>query len=242
MANVVKKDDIAYGLSKLSRQFESVLPSDITKEKFMRVCLTSIQNNPSLATADRSSLWNACIKCATDGLIPDGREAAFVVMGKSAQYMPMVSGIIKKMRISGNVSKISARVVYENDHFEYWLDEKGDHILHRPDLSGSKGNPTNAYAIVITKDGTCEIEIMSYNEIETVRSKSRAKNNGPWVDFWGEMAKKTVIRRLAKRLPFNTSTDKVIESDNETYDLSMQKPNEKPKLEDIVEANGDDEL
>jgi recombinational DNA repair protein RecT len=44
---------------------------------------------------------------------------------------------------------------------------------------------------------------MDKNEIDSVmkKSKSAQKNDSPWIAFYDEMAKKTVIRRLFKKLP-----------------------------------------
>ena len=54
-----------------------------------------------------------------------------------------------------------------------------------------------------------------------MRSVSRAAKNGPWVTWWGEMARKTVLRRLMKRLPSSADIDAVLENDNETNDLTQ---------------------
>ncbi|MBX4421155.1 recombinase RecT, partial [Mycobacterium tuberculosis] len=80
-------------------------------EKFTRVAMTAIQNNPDLQNADRRSLFGAIVRLAQDGLLPDGREAAIVLFGKQAQAMPMIAGVLKKIRQSGDVAKVSAHVV-----------------------------------------------------------------------------------------------------------------------------------
>ena len=48
---------------------------------------------------------------------------------------------------------------------------------------------------------------------------SRAANDGPWVNWFDEMARKSVVRRLAKRLPISTDVEVMFEHDNETYEL-----------------------
>jgi recombination protein RecT len=45
---------------------------------------------------------------------------------------------------------------------------------------------------------------MSRAEIEQVRAVSRSKDGAAWSQWWGEMARKTVLRRLIKRLPLST--------------------------------------
>jgi recombination protein RecT len=51
---------------------------------------------------------------------------------------------------------------------------------------------------------------MTVDEIEQVRAVSRAGASGPWGQWWGEMAKKTVLRRLSKRLPMSTDADELL--------------------------------
>jgi recombination protein RecT len=75
------------------------------------------------------------------------------------------------------------------------------------------------FAIAKTKDGGVYIEVMSRSQIEQVRSISRSGNNGPWASWFGEMARKTVIRRLSKRLPMSTDLAAIIQRDDELYDL-----------------------
>ncbi len=96
--------------------------------------------NAELQKADKQSLVLALTRCAKDGLMPDGREAALVVRStkvnnqfvKKAVYMPMVDGVIKCACQSGQVSSIFVDVVYEADEFKRWADERGKHFKHIP--------------------------------------------------------------------------------------------------------------
>src|SRR3546814_9276399 len=63
------------------------------------------------------------------------------------------------------------------------------------------------------KDGSRLLELMRKSDIEKVRAVSRAKRNGPWVQWWSEMARKTVMRRLSKRLPMSTDLGAAFERD-----------------------------
>jgi len=204
-------------LVKMSDDFKAALPPQIPVDKFIRTTLTAIQMQPDLLDTDRRSLLGSCMKAAQDGLIPDGREAALVIFrskeGPKTQYMPMVGGILKKMRNSGEMASISANVVYEKDSFTYELGDF-EEIRHKPFL-GDRGKAIAVYAIARTKDGAIYREVMSVADVEKVRAASRAKDAGPWVQWWDEMARKTVIRRIAKRLPSSADLDSVLEHDNE---------------------------
>ena len=198
-------------------QFKAALPAHIPVERFKRVLLTAVQNNPGLMKLERRSFFNAAMRAAQDGLLPDGRDGAIVEFKGNAQWMPMIGGIRKKVRNSGEIATWEAHVVFENDYFEF---EHGDNprLVHRPIL-GERGKPIGAYSVARLKSGEISREVMSHAEIERVRKVSRASANGPWVQWWEEMARKTVARRHSKVLPMSTDLDDLIRRDDALYDL-----------------------
>lgn len=196
-------------------EFQAALPSQIPVERFARTIITAVQMEPKLLAADRRSLVAACMKAAQDGLLLDGREAGLSLYNDRASgcqtvaYMPMVNGILKKVRQSGEISSIRTHVVYEGDEFDFELGDD-ERIFHKPNLS-KQGDPVAAYAIAKFKDGDIQREVMSFSEIEKIRAKATGIGKACWASSWGEMAKKTLIRRLSKRLP--TSNDLGADSD-----------------------------
>ena len=212
-------------LTAMSSQFGVALPSHIKPEKFQRVVLTVVQSSPDLLEADRQSLFDSCIKCASDGLIPDGREAALTVFNtkvkrggrdewiKKVQYIPMLAGIQKRVRNSGLIDSIQAHVIYEKDTFE-WEQGFDERIIHKPFFPGDRGKPVGVYAIAKFKDGSRQFEVMDVAEIERIRAASKTGQYGPWKDWWAEMARKSVFKRLAKWLPLDADVDDLIEYDN----------------------------
>jgi recombination protein RecT len=233
-------------LTQMAPQFEAALPKHVTVEKFTRVALTAVQNNPDLLTVDRQSLFGAIVRLAQDGLLPDGREAAIVKFGNKAQAMPMIAGILKKVRQSGDVAKVSAQVVYEKDEFVWRLGFDEDVTHNPPPLDQPRGKAIGAYATAVLKDGSRLLEVMNHDEIEQVRKVSRASGNGPWVQWWGEMARKTVMRRLSKRLPMSTDLEDDFERD-ETLPAEpatihhVQPVSRLDQLEQHIGATADDE-
>ena len=213
----------ALATTSVTEQFRNSLPKHIDPERFKAAILTAINLNPQLAqvaTRDMKSLLVAASRAAQDGLMPDGRDAAFVVFGSAIQYMPMIGGILRKIRNSGELASIDAQVVYENDDFDYALGDE-PYIKHKPILRGDRGEPIAVYATATLKDGSRYREVMTVTEVERVRAVSRAAKNGPWVQWWSEMARKTAIRRLAKRLPMDTDVQDFFDRDaqNDGADL-----------------------
>jgi recombination protein RecT len=202
-------------LIELKPQLQQALPAGIAADRFMRVTLTAIQLQPELLECERKSLLLACLRAANDGLMPDGREGAFVVFKdkkrglKLAQWMPMYMGLLKKVRNTGELLSISANVVYERDQFDYELGDN-ERIVHKPAL-GNRGKPIAAYAIAHLKGGGIEREVMTAEAIRQVQAVSRSTAEGtPWSQWPDEMARKTVIRRLYKRLPSSTEMDRYL--------------------------------
>ena len=225
----------------VTEQFRNSLPRHIDPEKFKAAILTAINLNPQLAraaTTDMKSLLVAASRAAQDGLMPDGRDAAFVVFGQAVQYMPMIGGILRKIRNSGELASIDAQVVYEHDEFDYALGDE-PYIKHKPILRGERGEPIAVYATATLKDGSRYREVMSVAEVERVRAVSRSAKNGPWVQWWSEMARKTAIRRLAKRLPMDTDVQEFFDRDaaNDGVDFTAEtapRPSQVTRLRDRV--------
>lgn len=215
--------------------FAMALPRHIPFERFRRVVLSAVQRNPDLLAADRASLFTAAMDAATDGLLADGREAAFVVYNtkirrdgkevwiKKVQFMPMIFGLLKKVRNSGELKSLTANIVYGGDTFRYWVDEKGEHIQHEPADVPDKNIFRRAYAMAITKDDGVYIAVLDGDDVEKIRNVSRSKDKGPWSEWWEEMAKKSAIRRLVKRLPLSTDLDDLMRRDDALYDFEAAK-------------------
>ena len=213
---------------RMTRELRIALPASISVDKFRQVCITAISQNPELAFADRPSLFTACVSCAKDGLVPDGREAALAIYKTKnkttdqwepkVQYMPMIAGLYKKARENG--LPLNGHVVFENDLFEYELGFE-PMCRHKPALR-DRGNPIGAYAVCLFKASPPEVEYMSISEINSVRQASKNPNAGPWKDRWDQMAIKTVVRRLSKRLPLSPTLDRMVRQQDDMYD--MDKP------------------
>lgn len=233
--------EVRQQLSRMAPEIQKVLPEHVTTERFERVTLTALQRSPDLLSCDRKSLFESVMQCAADGLQPDGREAALTKFGNKVAYMPMVAGILKKIRQSGDLATITAHVVYESDTFDYWIDDEGEHLKHRPEMLGDPGATKAVYAMARTTDGSVYIEVLRMSDIDRIRKASRSGGSGPWADWWDQMAKKSAIRRLAKRLPMSTDLERVVQRDDQFYPYQDAPPMRDvspshPSAADAIEA------
>ncbi len=226
-------------IGKMEGQFKMVLPPHISVDKFMRVTLTAIQTSTeNLLECDRQSLFSSALKCASDGLLPDGRQAAFAKFnskqGPKVQYMPMIGGIYKKVRQSGEIVSLTSQIVHKNDKFRYWVNSEGEHIDHEPLLFGERGERIGVYAIAKLKDGGVEIEPLTEKDVMAVKAVSKSRDSGPWSGpFESEMWRKTAIRRLSKRLPLSADIAEVIERDDEMYEFNQHQIESSDKISEL---------
>lgn len=204
-------------LEGMGDQLKAALPVQIPVARFQRVVMTAIQNNPDLLGANRRSLWRSCMQAAQDGLLPDGREGAIVLFKKNAQFMPMIGGLRKKARNSGDIATWDVYAVHANDTFEFELGDE-PFIRHKPALENA-GALVAVYSVAVLKTGERSRDVMSIAEVERIRLRSRARDDGPWVTDYEEMAKKTVARRHSKVLPMSTDLDDLIRRDDDLMDV-----------------------
>ena len=181
-----------------SDYLREALPKGISPEKFIAIAARAIVEGYKITDYDKQSIVSALLKCADHRLLPDGREGALVSFKGQLTFIPMVQGIIKRLIEGGNVKKIEARVVMEGDDFKfsYGLNPVLDHSPAAP-KDGAK--VIYAYAIAWIDGADPTFDVMTRDEIDKCRPLKWDKT--PWRTHYGEMAKKTVIRRLAKRIP-----------------------------------------
>lgn len=221
----------------------SVLPEHIDVKSFCRITMMAVQNAPALLDADRNSLFASLQRCATDGLIPDGKEAALIEFNtkdkasgkyiKKIQYLPMVAGILKRARQSGQIATIAARCVYDNDEFDYWIDENGEHMMHRPNFGGDRGNMRLVYAMAKMTSGEVVVEPMDMNEIQKVKDASKTSKYGAWVDWFERMAEKSALHRLTRRLPNSSELSEMMNRDGFMYDFNKKEVDVTPEKESL---------
>jgi len=192
-------------LPTMQEQLKSALPPHVTVEKFLRVAMTAIQQNPKLLEMERNSLFAAVVTAAQLGLLPDAQlgESSLVPFKGKVQLIPGYRGLIKLAR-QGDVGYTEAEVFCKNDRTTYIL---GDNSLFESVVNWEDRGPMiGVYALAKWRDGGLVARtVMSRTQVDAIRDHSPNATGPAWSNNYEEMAKKTAVRRLAKYLPLSTT-------------------------------------
>jgi len=200
-------------------QIAQALPEGISAERFARIAVTALledqskQRDPEkqLLACDRLSLFQALIRCAQSGLLPDGKEAAIVKRGKAAVFQPMVGGFRK---IAGEHGwTIRSGAAHEHDEFDF--QDEPPMLHHKVFTGGPRGELRFAYAVARHRDGRREQRVMTRDEV--LKRQAVATTQKVWEERPDEMWAKTAVRDLFGELPMDPADAlrlaRVIEAD-----------------------------
>lgn len=106
---------------------------------------------------------------------------------------------------------IRANAVYSDEEFDYFFDDAGEHLFHRP-LPEPQGELRSFYAVAFaTEGGITAAVVLSLAEIDRRRSYSRRADSGAWKEHYDAMARKTAILALGPFLPLTPQQVEVLE-------------------------------
>ena len=226
------QDGIQRMLTHAWPRIAAVMPKHMSSERLYQLAVSTINQTPKLAECDSASLLSCVMKCSALGLEPsavDGLGRAYILpfwnsktKRREATFILGYKGIIDLCRRSGQLMSIHAQAVYQGDSFEFWEDENGQHFTFRPnrDAAHSPETMTDVYMLAHLQGGGKVFEHMTKAEVDAIRSRSKSKDNGPWVTDYEAMALKTVIRRAARYLPMSTEAQQAVAADETTPDYS----------------------
>lgn len=214
------------------QQFAAALPKHINSERFTRIAITTIRQNPKLAECNAESLLGSLMTIAQLGLEPGVLGQCYLIPFKNnklgtieCQFQLGYKGMIELLRRTGQLSDIYAYTVYSNDEFsiEYGLERTLKHIPAFTNPEG-RGEIVGFYSVAILKDGTRAFEYMTKREIIEHEEKYRKGNfkNDIWNKNFEEMSLKTVTKKMLKWLPISVE---MIEKDEQIHKLD-EKTNE----------------
>ena len=225
-----------------AKQFATALPKHINSDRFVRIAITTIRQNPKLAQCNQESLLGALMVSAQLGLEPGVLGQCYLIpYGRECQFQIGYKGMIELLRRSGQLKDIYAYSVYENDEFEMTYGLNRD-LKHKPNLQ-DRGNFVGCYCVAVLKDDARAFEYMTKEEIEAHGKKfSKTYGNGPWKTDFEAMAHKTVVKKMLKWLPVSVEFLEMANKDEKTFKVADEKTGETEEviiLEDGMVVNGE---
>ena len=180
------------------------MPLDFVLSTFM----TAVRAQPKLMQCSPSSLLGCILQSVQLDLRLDPTlgEAWMVPFQNKktgrmeSQFIPGYRGYIKRIYKVPNVAKVDAALVYEHDVFEYETGTKS-FLRHVPNVFGDRGRVLGAYSVVVLDNGHTIANVMSVEKLDKIRSVSKAKGAGPWVEWLDEMRIKSTFTGLNKKIP-----------------------------------------
>lgn len=206
---------LAAQIQAMQSQFQMAMPRGFEATQLIRDAMTCLRQTPKLAECDARSVLGGLMTCSQLGLRPgvgalghawllpfwDSRSRSH-----KAQLVIGYQGLVDLAHRSGRIASLIARTVYANDTFDvdYGL---VDNLVHKPLLTGDRGEPVAYYAVAKFTGGGHAFLVMGRQEVEAHRDRyamARDKAGGivgPWRDQFEAMAWKTTVRQLARWLP-----------------------------------------
>lgn len=219
----------------------AALPEKFNKQRFMQNCMTVLQDGQAdFSECDPKTVVRTLLKGAFLGLDFFNGECYAIPYKNQCQFQTDYKGEIKlcKRYSSNPIQDIYAKVVREGDIFEEVITNGKQYVNFKPKLFNN-GDIIGAFAVVLYKDGSMMYDTMSKEEIEHTRQTfSKAANSKAWKESYGEMCKKTVLRRLCKLIDLNFDTAEQCEAfeDGSSFDVK-DKPKEKYQAQDVYQSH-----
>lgn len=225
VVRIAKSEERGAGLAQMWEialpRIKEMVPQHVLPSRLLASLLTAVNRNPVLAECTAISLIRESIRAAQMGFDVSGigGKAYLVpffnkdIQAKEAQLITGYRGLEELARRTGQIAAIWSREIYEADEFAYedGLVQIIRHIPKGPLTAEER--PVGAYAVAMWTSGFRQGEVMNAVQIEKIRQTSKMPNGMLWTEHAGEAYRKTVTRRLCKRLP--DSVELATQLDNE---------------------------
>ena len=227
-------DSVLERVSAMEQAGQLVLPQGYHAGNAVRMAWLYLQevksknDKPALEVCTPNSIANCLLEMIIKGLSVAKKQCYFIVAGNQLTFWEDYRGKLMRTKRDTDIADVHAQVIYEGDEFVYTIDELGQYQLvsHKTKLENMDvAKITAAYAIVVRKDGSKYMELMSMAMIKNSWMQGAAKGNSSAHNkFTDQMCKKTVISRACK-VALGSSEDELPESDPAAMERAQaQKP------------------
>ena len=214
MSNAISKDVVVSFTATIEKYEKKNLTellegSSMTPAQFKQIVINELKRSPKLQEAfvkNPASLFASILHCAEMGLNPSQMVGEFFFIPYRDSITPILGykGLLTLLMRSSKVKKIWSEVVYEDDDFEYELGLEPK-LLHTPNHHSVRNSKNIKCIYACAKiDNDVIFKVMFKNEIQNIINMSKVPNELFFNDKkdpeqW--MAKKTVLKQLAKLMP-----------------------------------------
>jgi len=214
MSNAISKDIVGSFTTTIEKYEKKNLTellegSSMTPAQFKQIVINELKRSPKLQEAfvkNPASLFASILHCAEMGLNPSQMVGEFFFIPYKDSITPILGykGLLTLLMRSSKVKKIWSEVVYEDDDFEYELGLEPK-LLHTPNHHSVRNSKNIKCIYACAKiDNEVIFKVMFRNEIQNIINMSKVPNDLFFNDKkdpeqW--MAKKTVLKQLAKLMP-----------------------------------------
>ena len=205
-------------LSLRASDFKKLLPPHVSLDRFCATAQMAIAKDPKLLTYDQVSLFFAIREAARLGVEIGDRGMYLVPFKGKVVGIPSYKALVTLAKNAKDGPRIYAEVVREGDLI---VIKRGTSpsIEHQPLYDGTERKVSLVYAVARFPDGTCDFEVMERWEIGAVMDMALGKmsnpDGSPWTTWPEEQSKKTVIKRLCKRLDIAPEMQDAVQRDND---------------------------
>ena len=186
---------------------ELILPKDYKVGNAIKLAWLYLQtvedrsHRKAIDVCTKDSICNALLDMVLHGEYPK-KHCYFIVYGDRLEWNERYLGKYMRAKRDTEIEAVYPQVVYQGDEFVYTIDELGQYQLvkHVPNLDNLDITKIKAaYAIVVNKDKTRHMEIMTLDQIKKSWMQGAAKGtSGAHTNFTDQMCKKTVMARACK--------------------------------------------
>lgn len=195
-------------LSERRDQLVEIVGEPKVAERLITISLHSL-SEPRLAdklkACDLYTLIIAVREAASMDLMPNGIAGEGWLVPywnkeKGLYDIQFQAGWRGLQKLLATTAEIASGVVYEHDDFDYATGSK-EFVFHKPSLR-DRGDRIGAWAdAFLLGSGNHRVEIMGIADLEQRRRASKMGDHGAWVEWYDQMARKTVTRALTQRIP-----------------------------------------
>lgn len=217
------------------KMINSLMGDKAKADKFLATAVKVASDN-KLNGCNVDSIIDACVTVAQLGLDlnPVLSHAYLVPFKGNIQLIVSSRGYNALLARTG--WKLKTYIVNDGDEFDYNIDGFDETVRFKKDLDGDGGKFKYAVALAQSPDGMLYVEVMNASQIEKhrkVSSNQSDKPSGVWLQWFDEMALKTVTKKLVKKLPIGEEMAYAVNVDDKEIETVEATPSQQQPAKQI---------